>query len=48
MKVPVVVAGNLKDQIEALKQAGVADFVHVQSNAVETLALWQKRLGVKE
>ncbi len=48
VKVPVVVAGNPEDQIEALKQAGVADFVHVLSNAVETLTLWQERLGVKE
>jgi methylmalonyl-CoA mutase len=46
--VPVLVAGNPKDQIEALKQAGVAGFVHVQSDAVQTLTDWQNRLGFKE
>jgi methylmalonyl-CoA mutase len=48
VKVPVLVAGNPKDQIEALKQAGVAGFVHVQSDAVQTLTDWQNRLGMKE
>jgi methylmalonyl-CoA mutase len=43
---PVIVAGNPADSIEQLKQAGVADFIHVRSNAVETLAAWQKRLGI--
>ena len=43
---PVIVAGNPKEQIEALKAAGVADFVHVQSNAVETLTRWQDTLGM--
>jgi methylmalonyl-CoA mutase len=46
--VPVMVAGNPKDQIEALKQAGVAGFVHVQSDAVQTLTDWQNRLGMRE
>ncbi len=45
---PVLVAGNPKEQIGALKEAGVADFVHVLSNAVETLTAWQTRLGIKE
>jgi len=44
---PVIVAGNPKDQIEALRAAGVADFVHVGSNAVETLTSWQHRLGIE-
>jgi methylmalonyl-CoA mutase len=48
VSVPVIVAGNPKDQVEALKAAGVADFVHVLSNAVETLTRWQTRLGIKE
>ncbi|MGA2114582.1 MAG: methylmalonyl-CoA mutase family protein [Bryobacteraceae bacterium] len=47
-KVPVIVAGNPKDQIEALTQAGVAGFVHVQSDAVGTLTDWQNRLGMTE
>ena len=46
VKVPVVVAGNPKDQMEALKAAGVAGFIHVFSNLVETLTEWQNRLGV--
>jgi methylmalonyl-CoA mutase len=44
---PVLVAGNPKDQIEALQQAGVAGFVHVQSNLVETLRHWQQALGME-
>jgi methylmalonyl-CoA mutase len=44
--VPVIIAGSPKDSAE-LKQAGVADFVHIKSNAVETLSAWQTRLGVK-
>jgi len=46
-KIPVIVAGNPKDQIEALKAAGVQGFVHVGSDAVETLTHWQDQLGVK-
>jgi len=45
---PVIVAGNPADSIEQLKQAGVADFVHVRSNAAEVLRSWQERLGVRE
>jgi methylmalonyl-CoA mutase len=48
VNVPVLVAGNPKDQIDALRQAGVAGFVHVQSDAVQTLTEWQNRLGMKE
>ncbi len=48
VKVPVIVAGNPKEQIESLRAAGVADFVHVLSNAVDTLTRWQDRLGIKE
>ncbi len=44
--IPVIIAGNPKDAAQ-LRQAGVADFVHVRSNAVETLEAWQERLGVK-
>jgi methylmalonyl-CoA mutase len=46
VKAPVVVAGNPKDQIQALTDAGVAGFVHVFSNIVDTLTEWQNRLGV--
>lgn len=48
VKSPVVVAGNPKDQLEALKAAGVQGFVHVQSDAVETLTHWQDRLGLRK
>lgn len=43
---PVVVAGNPKEQIEELKAAGVAGFVHILSNQVDTLTEWQDKLGV--
>jgi methylmalonyl-CoA mutase len=46
-KVPVIVAGNPKDQADALKAAGVRGFIHVASDAVETLTEWQNRLGVR-
>lgn len=46
VKAPVIVAGNPKDQIEALREAGVAGFVHIFSNLVETLEEWQKKLGI--
>ena len=47
VKIPVIVAGNPKDQIDALKAAGVQGFVHIASDAVETLTDWQNRLGVR-
>lgn len=45
---PVLVAGNPKDQIDALKAAGVQGFIHIQCDAVQTLTEWQTRLGMKE
>jgi methylmalonyl-CoA mutase len=47
VSVPVLVAGNPKDQIDALKAAGVQGFIHIGSDAVQTLTEWQTRLGVK-
>lgn len=44
---PVVVAGNPKEQIEQLNSLGVAGYVHMLSNLVETLTLWQDKLGVE-
>jgi len=41
----VLVAGDPKDQIEALKTAGVQGFVHAQSDDVETLTEWQNRIA---
>jgi methylmalonyl-CoA mutase len=46
-KVPVLVAGNPKEQLAALQAAGVQGFVHVQSDAIQTLTQWQDRLGLK-
>ena len=39
---PVIIAGPPQDALP------VADYIHVRSNAVETLKAWQARLGVKE
>ena len=47
VKVPVVVAGNPKDQIEALQAAGVKGFIHIQSDAIQTLTHWQDKLGMR-
>ncbi|MFZ5927409.1 MAG: methylmalonyl-CoA mutase family protein [Acidobacteriota bacterium] len=46
VSVPVIVAGNPKEQIEALREAGAAGFVHIFSNLVETLSEWQQKLGI--
>jgi methylmalonyl-CoA mutase len=42
---PVIVAGN-PENAEALKAAGIADFVHVRSRPVEFLTKWQEKLLV--
>jgi methylmalonyl-CoA mutase len=47
VKVPVLVAGNPKEQIAALEAAGVQGFLHLQSDAIETLTHWQDRLGMR-
>jgi methylmalonyl-CoA mutase len=47
-RVPVLVAGNPKNQIDALRAVGVAGFVHVQSDAVATLTQWQERMGIRD
>ncbi len=43
---PVVIAGNptTTDQLTAL---GVADFIHIRSNPLASLAQWQQRLGIE-
>ena len=43
---PVIVAGNPKEHIAALNQAGVVGYVHVFSNIVDTLTAWQDKIGV--
>jgi len=42
---PVLVAGNPKDEIEALKAVGIRDFIYLGMNAVETLSRWQEALA---
>jgi methylmalonyl-CoA mutase len=42
----VVVAGYPKEILEELKEAGVDEFIHVRSNAFETLYGFQKKLEV--
>lgn len=44
---PVLVAGNPEDA-DALKAEGIADFIHIRCNPVETLTWWQQRLGMKD
>jgi methylmalonyl-CoA mutase len=46
-KVPVLVAGNPKERIEALQAAGVQGFIHVFSDLIQTLTQWQDRLGMR-
>jgi len=47
VKVPVLVAGNPKEQIAALQAAGVQGFIHIMSDALQTLTLWQDKLGMR-
>jgi len=47
VKLPVLVAGNPKDQAEALQAAGVQGFIHVFSDLTQTLTLWQDKLGMR-
>lgn len=44
---PVIVAGHPVEQVDALRAAGVAGFVHLGSDLVATLADWQDRLGME-
>jgi methylmalonyl-CoA mutase len=43
----VVIAGN-PDTAEQLRNLGVADFIHLRSNAVEVLAGLQQLIGIKD
>jgi methylmalonyl-CoA mutase len=45
-EVILVIAGYPKDFVETLKQAGVDDFIHVRSNLLETLEMYQEKLGI--
>jgi methylmalonyl-CoA mutase len=47
VKVPVLVAGNPKEQMEALQAAGVQGFIHIFSDLTQTLTEWQDKLGMR-
>lgn len=41
-----IIAGNPKEQMEELKAAGAEDFIHVMTNAIDSLTAYQAKLGV--
>jgi methylmalonyl-CoA mutase len=45
---PVIVAGYPEEAVEQLRRDGVADFIHIRSNAVEVLRHWQQQLGMED
>lgn len=44
--IKTIIAGNPKEHIKKLEQAGVDDFIHVRSNALEMLKEYQEVLGI--
>jgi len=46
-RVPVVVAGNPADA-DRLKDLGIAEFIHLRSDAVETLKRLQHLMGIED
>jgi methylmalonyl-CoA mutase len=44
---PILVAGN-PETAKQLKDAGVADFVHIRSNPIELLTRWQHHFEIKD
>ncbi len=44
---PVVIAGN-PPNIEELRAAGCAEFIHLRSNPLEVLKEWQERFGITD
>jgi methylmalonyl-CoA mutase len=44
----IVVAGYPKESITELKEAGVDEFIHIRNNIPETLAMFNKRLGIPD
>lgn len=42
----LVIAGYPKDSIEDLNKSGVDEFIHVKSNLLETLEIFQEKLGI--
>ncbi|KAF0195124.1 MAG: methylmalonyl-CoA mutase [Bacteroidetes bacterium] len=45
-EVQVVVAGYPKEIVDSLKAAGVDEFIHVRTNVLDTLYVFQQKLGV--
>jgi len=44
----VIIAGNPAELAEMLKQAGVDDFIHVKTNALESLKNYQLKIGIQQ
>lgn len=42
----VILAGYPKEHVETFKEAGIDEFLHIRSNALELLGKLQKHLGV--
>ncbi len=42
----ICVAGYPKDKLEALKNAGVDDFIHMRSNLIESLGKFSRQIGI--
>ncbi|MHC1778347.1 MAG: methylmalonyl-CoA mutase family protein [Lentimicrobium sp.] len=45
-EIQVVVAGYPKEIVETLKAAGVDEFIHARANVLDTLYIFQQKLGV--
>ncbi len=43
-----VLAGYPKESVNALKNAGVQEFIHLRANAIDVLSRIQQRTGVAE
>ena len=46
-RTPVLIAGH-PDSAVQLRAAGVADFVHIQTDPIEFLTAWQQQLGIRD
>lgn len=44
--IKIIIAGNPKDNIEEFREAGVDDFIHLRSNALQTLRKYQDFAGI--
>lgn len=46
-EIKIIIAGNPKEHLDKLEQAGVDDFIHVRTNAFEMLSKYQNILGIE-